>query len=774
VSLLLLSLALSDAALAAPVLAPIELAGANDTSCVAAAPFAGWYAFGDSFQDRVEVRDIRANTRRVVALSQIQAVVPWVSLDGGPDGVGSLAFSASGRLLFIAVHDDTVPADGQPSDAILRLDVSTGALSLFARLDIASRGDVFPHLSMAHTRGYLLVGTSDGQVRVFSAGASQLTGSPVATWTLPAGGVRGLAIDRDGDRLFLATQNAVYRCAIPSPITAAPSFTQIVPTSAGLVDIRALAFGDHFGAPSQRGLYILSGDGDGSRIDVLTAASAFSSGGTPTLYTSNAATWHDLAFAPDGSMLIGADEDALRLADSSDLRLPFDNWLTDEFAQVLAFSRGLISPEGEPAGWVIDADVIPAWSRFHPATPDAAAWAILMLVMSDELNSDPLAQSQVRTILTRYAGLASDNIRPIRNTDGIYKHWLDPFTGNTKATWADEYATMSTMKIVAAAARALAHFPDDPVIARAASIIIFKTKNYDAYFQSGTDAMALTGVSTSGPNTSSWSRPFQEGILFAEQAGVYGGTFAKNASTRWFNRPLWPTGTFISGRPITTANSGQFDAAFLSLYPALLSKPYRADTAWRTQVDNVRWSNAAWTDDNLARYSTVFSAGTSPNGYNADSLATNNHPGNVTTFTSLMGFSAFGETADALGAYAAYRKGARQTFKSGASILYRRPVDAASTFEPNSAGMPDVALGALGLTELIKPGSLDNVLAIDYPTLDMCPLDLNADGLINEEDIYVWLATPVDLNADGVANANDIRCLRNWVRRHEATDMGRP
>jgi hypothetical protein len=36
------------------------------------------------------------------------------------------------------------------------------------------------------------------------------------------------------------------------------------------------------------------------------------------------------------------------------------------------------------------------------------------------------------------------------------------------------------------------------------------------------------------------------------------------------------------------------------------------------------------------------------------------------------------------------------------------------TYQPDSAGLPDVALGALGLAELIRPGAVDAVLVGAY------------------------------------------------------------
>ncbi len=768
------ALGLSCAALAGPVQSPWPVEGPDDTVCVAAAAFSGWYATADSFEDNAEVRDVRGTLRHTITRGDMAALLPWMNLGGGPDGPSALAWSASGRLLFILMHDANPATDGQPSDAVLRYDNSTGTLGVFARLEAFDRDDQWPHLGMAHYKGRLYVGTMGVGIKVFAAGASAATGGLLATITLPAGAaVHGLTIDRDIGTLFAASDSAVYRASLSA-------FPDLVFTQFGTgADIRALAWSDQYGSlsPSQRGLFVLSGGLAPvlGRIDWYSVIRAYSSSPeTPDPYATSATEWHDLACTADGRMMIGADEDAVMLADDGDSRLSFDQWIADEFAQNVDFARGLISPDGEPTGWVIDGDTVPPAPRFHPATPDGAAWTVLILLMNDRLAGDSTAQAAVRSVLTRYAGLATDNIRPARSADGIYKHWIDPFTGDTKAGWPDEYATLSTMKIVAAAARAMSYYPDDPAIVRAASRIIFGTRGWDAYLQPGTDALAFKGLAGGGPDTGSFSRPFHEGIIFAEEAGVYGGSAAEASANRWFTRSLWPTATYVPGRPITSGAPGQFGAAFISMYPALLSRPYREDAGpggWRVQVENVRWSNAAWTDDFAQRYYTVFSAGAGPSGYNADSLAF--HPGNLSTFTSLMALSAFGDTAEAVGAYAAYRKGARQTFRTGASILYRRPTDLSSAYVPDSAGLPDVTLGALGLSELIEPGSIDAVLARPYPTTEMCPVDLNADGAIDVEDLYQQAAAPTDLNGDGATNAADSACLRAWLRRHEA-EVSRP
>ncbi|MBI3985991.1 MAG: VCBS repeat-containing protein [Lentisphaerae bacterium] len=164
---------------------------------------------------------------------------------------------------------------------------------------------------------------------------------------------------------------------------------------------------------------------------------------------------------------------------------------------------------------------------------------------------------------------------------------------------------------------------------------------------------------------------------------------------------------------------------------------------------NLYYSYAAWTDNDGPRWFTVFSAGTTKpewadSGYHADSLS--DHPGDITTFPALMAFSATGDSAPAVAAYFAYRTGARQTFSGGASILYRRS-NTDTTYQPNSAGLPDVAMGALGLMELLKPGTVAGLFAASLPASPILgsppssPTGLSAsDGIYSNKITLTWSA----------------------------------
>lgn len=728
-------------AVGGPVTQPWGSAGGS--AAVAAASVSGRYASADASTDTVTLRNQDESVVRQIARSQLTALLPWMVLDSSGDGPGALAFSDSGRILYIAVHDAAPAGDGQPSDAILRYDVLEDTLSVFVRLEIFS-SDAPTYGSLLHYKGRLYVGVPGG-VRVFRAQMNDATGTPLFTSTLtPSVMTMGLALDRAQGAIYAASGATISRATVTTSNSL--SWT----TVGTLAGVRSLAMSLHYGGSANAGLYAVASDGVSSTnwfitLDQARGIAAFA----PAAYQTAAGDWADIAATADGGLLLSTALDSRSVRDSSDTRLAYGSWLSDEFSQVVNFGKSLVTTGpgagGGPAGWVIDGDVQIGWSRFHPATPDAAAWAVLLLIASDEVNGDPSAQTTARTILTRYGGLAADGIKPSRTADGVFRHWIDPYTGGVKGTWDPEFATMSTMKIVLAAARAKAHWPADVQIRDAADAIICAVTNYDAYFSGPAFAMALRGNAGGGGNF--FAAGFHEGILFVEQGGAYGGVNAQNAWGFWSSRGNFASASLLTGRTTATNVGGSFLPAFITMYANQLIGTFRSDPSWADHTRNLRASNAAWTDDNGPKYNTVFSAGTTRSdwgGYHADSLT--DHPGDVTTFTSLeamcagtaVGSTAGPQSAEAVAAYHAYRMGARQTFVGGASILYRRSnVDQA--YQPDSAGMPDVAIGGLGLAELLKPGTVDAVLTGSYPSCTPCPADFDQSGFVDIEDYSAFV-----------------------------------
>jgi hypothetical protein len=756
-------------AAAAPVSEGWATEPGGAVSAVAASALGGYAATADLSTDRVEVRDALGGLRRVITREEIASLLGWMDLGTSGDGPGALALSDSGRLLFMAVHDAAPAGDGQGSDAVLRLDTQTGELGVFARLELSAQ-DEPTHGALLHFRGRLFVGAPGG-IRVYRALANDVTGPLLSVVPgTPGQMVTGLAVDRGQDVLYAAWGGTVYRSAPGGASSATPTFT----AAGAAADVRGLAFSEHYGGAGGlpggaggAGLYIACGPGAGAGSGagvVRWAPVAMARGLTgwaPAVYLApSTGEVRAVAALPTGRLLVGLGAGgAVSVRDTTDERMDFWSWAHDEFDQVVTYTRGLIAPDGEAPGWVIDADTMAGLPRFHPASPDAAGWALTVRGVQDAGRGPPGAGAAARAILERYAGRASDGVGPWRNADGIYWHWLDPATGGPKAGWGDSYSTMSTMLLAAGASRAAARWPEDLAIGAAARRIICGVSNWTAYTPLP-GGLYLQGTA-SGPNTASLSSAYNEGIIYLSQAASYGGPLGIVAYLNWRTRSLWPSAAYVAGRPVTGDVAGVFQPAFTSLYAALLLPEVRADPSWQAQALNVRLTAMAWTDDFGPRWATVFSAGTTKpewGGYHADSIT--NRPGNVTTFPSLLAMSAGTGAGDVAGggylpsavaAYQAYRTGARQAFRTGATMLYRRSNDDPS-YLPNSAGLPDVAIGALGLAEVLLPGvvagSAWSVLAIPNMVCPCSPADIagtdasaGPDGRVDNGDFALFITS---------------------------------
>jgi DNA-binding beta-propeller fold protein YncE len=192
---------------------PVE--GPGDVVAVATPALAGWYAAANAAADSIEIRDINGVLSREITRAEMVGLLPWMSLGPGFDGPDALAWSDSGRLLFILVHDANPAPGAQPSDAILRYDAGTDTLTVFYRLELFDRDDEPPRLAAAHFKGRLYVGTYGfggvGSIQVIQAGANAASGVLLGSANLPSGtSVHGLAIDRANSFLYAASESSSF------------------------------------------------------------------------------------------------------------------------------------------------------------------------------------------------------------------------------------------------------------------------------------------------------------------------------------------------------------------------------------------------------------------------------------------------------------------------------------------------------------------------------------------------------------------------------------
>src|SRR5262245_27906657 len=82
-----------------------------------------------------------------------------------------------------------------------------------------------------------------------------------------------------------------------------------------------------------------------------------------------------------------------------------------------------------PSGLVRDSLVLdPNGSSFHPATPDAAGFALIGLSALDHVGKLPDAEQRVVNVLSAYAG-QKPGVTPERSADGHFIHFMNINTG---------------------------------------------------------------------------------------------------------------------------------------------------------------------------------------------------------------------------------------------------------------------------------------------------------------------------------------------------------
>jgi len=627
---------------------------------VAAAQYAGLYALANETSIQINRID--------------QSPVDSVSIDT----INGMAFTASGRQLFVSTPT-----------AVKAYNTGTGELRDFATgLSLGTN-----KLGIAHFKGELFVGTPSGEIRRYRAQLADATGTYLDSVNLGEP-VRGIVADIQDKMLYVAAPNHLYRLDPDSS-----ALTQI----ASISGIEAIGFGRTYGAAGQGGLIILQDTGTERLLHLVPTADLHAGGSvTPMAYYRTTRIMPDIAATADGRLLAAGITPKM-LSDSDDTRMDFMEWVADEFTQNVLMAKSLCWQDGGLTGMVQNSATRLGKNRKTVASPDAAFWVVNQLLMSDEVNGDPEAQAMVRKILKRHATLEV-------NTDGQWYHWYDSNTG--QLTWGDpDYTTsiFSTMKGVHMAIRAKAYYPNDPEIVAAANTIVHRLRNQRDYIRDfGNQASpANDGGPLIGADTFS---PYIETHLFSELMAASEPMCENAYLDYWRYRGNHTYDYTLPGEPIVRKNA----SGFWRMYDQATIQFCRDDAEWSQEFKNFYALFAGWTDDNAPEHLTAFSAGSNPDGYNADKFT--NHPWTVNSFGTIIGFGLQGNTIPVVGAYFAYRDGRRQSMAgaanyAGASLLTRISYDDPG-WRMDAISPTDHQYAGYALGEILAPGSIENTIAL--------------------------------------------------------------
>jgi hypothetical protein len=414
-----------------------------------------------------------------------------------------------------------------------------------------------------------------------------------------------------------------------------------------------------------------------------------------------------------------------------------------------------------PSGLVRDSLVL-SGSSFHPATPDAAGFALLALSALDHLDKLPDAEQRVETILSAYAG-QRPGVVPERSADGHFIHFMNINTGGPAGGgWDASYSPISTALLVAGAEFARNHFSDNQTIASLTQLLN-DSVDFDAAMHPTLNGRIFLNMTKAGGGAGGAVRPFNEFMLVHSLAlREENNSRALAAKHLWQDTDFLPKRSF-QGIETITDNAGVFASGFWVQQMHFFNGDFRHSPEFEAYFVNQQLADRLYSSQNLGeefRYG--LTAGVIPNGYHADRIF--DHPQNVFSPEAVV---AWGDLETMLESVAEQLPSSDPRYRYG---LVRESALQPS-WVPSDAGLVDHLFLLFGLVESWAPSFFSDRM---FPALSAG--DYNADGLVDVADYGLWRSTfgsatrlAADGNKNGLVDAADYVLWRTAID----TEVGR-
>ncbi len=392
-----------------------------------------------------------------------------------------------------------------------------------------------------------------------------------------------------------------------------------------------------------------------------------------------------------------------------------------------------------PNGLVRDSLTLnPADAPFHPASPDAAGFALLGLCVADSAGVRASAAADVRRILSAYAG-DTPGVVPLRNTLGHWWHWMDITTGGAAAGWGDNYTTIGSALLVSGALFAKNHFRDDAQIAALADEL-YATTNWDLMIHPALDGRVALATAANGAHLG-YVVPWNEYMLIVSLAlRQPGATRAPAMAQRWLQPALAPTRSY-RGIATATDNPGGFAPAFWVHQQYFFNHDFAGNAGFRALFEQQRRADQLYCAvelNQLFRYG--LTAGVSPSGYTVDRIGAHQ---NVFSPEAVAGWL----DADTLQEFlAAQPPTSNVRFRYGLT----RVSSAQPTWIPFDAGLVDHTFLMYGLMALGDP--------LFFVRRQPFQVDVDGDGIADTYDNCVGARNPRQADSDGDGRGDACEC----------------
>ena len=389
-----------------------------------------------------------------------------------------------------------------------------------------------------------------------------------------------------------------------------------------------------------------------------------------------------------------------------------------------------------PSGLVRDSLVLNGTS-FHPATPDAAGFALLGLSALDHLDKLPDAEQRVINILNAYTG-HTPGVVPTRSANGHFIHSMNVTNGAYLSPWDPSYTPIGTALLVAGAQFARNHFPGNATIASLTNELT-NCVDFDAAIHPSLNGDIYLNVGAAGTGTGGAVHPWNEFMLVESLALRQSGNNdrALAVKNKWLNTATLPK------KNNTLTDSANYAPAFWVQQMHFFNGDFRHSAEFETFFGNHKAVDKLFSSTVLGesfRYG--ITAGVSPQGYNADSIS--NHPNNV---FSPEAVAAWGDMDTFLQFYNSQFPTTDPLYKYG---LVRESATQPS-WVPSDAGLVDHLFLLFGLVE-----SIDANFFADRVFPQLIPGDFDFDGDVDGRDFLAWQRGD---SFTGPLNAAD---LANW------------
>jgi len=404
----------------------------------------------------------------------------------------------------------------------------------------------------------------------------------------------------------------------------------------------------------------------------------------------------------------------------------------------------------QPSGLVRDSVVINGGS-FHPATPDAAGFALLALSSFDHwdnLNGTavlPDAEQRVVDILTAHAG-QKPGVMPARSADGHFVHFMNLNNGAVQGGgWDESYSPISTALLVSGAQFAKNHFPHNATIASLADQLT-NSVNFNAAIHPSLDGRIYHNMTPAGGGAGVTSSPWNEYML-VESLALRETNNARALAVKdlWLDVDNIPKRAHPAAGNFETLtdNPGSFAPAFWVQQMHFFNGDFRHSDDFETYFENQKLADKFYSSNSLGEeYRYGLTAGVSPfGGYQVDKIF--GHNGNV---FSPEAVAAWGDMATLLEFYS------DQAYPPN-DPRYKYGMLRVSAFDPSltpaDAGLVDHLFLLFGLIE-----SIDSNFFPDR-VFGATPGDYNRDGEIDDADYLRWRSTfgsQTSVGADGNRN----------------------